>query len=335
MNFDWLTSSNPIAVWWCFLLLVSTANVSLLLWMIANACARAHRDGRGAATLEPLLLLAAAYVLGCAFRSVLPRADVQRICLFDTFLSSVLVGRSVATVAEVCFVAQWAIVLRALADVADSDIGRIAARAIVPLIVLAECCSWYAAITTDYIGNVFENSLWTVTFLLVGLALAQLLSRFRGVAQLGLATTTVGIGAYVLFMITVDVPMYIARWHTQVASGRDRLGLFSGLHDLATRWAVTHDLKPWRQEIVWMSLYFSVAVWASLGLAGFGSVKHALLRYRVRAPLPARQPIVAWMGRAAALAGLAPAAPAMIAPEMPIDHARSPGDPRRDGRAAE
>ncbi len=44
-----------------------------------------------------MLLLCAAYVFGCAFRSVLPRADVQRICLFDTWLSSVVVGRSVAT----------------------------------------------------------------------------------------------------------------------------------------------------------------------------------------------------------------------------------------------
>ena len=51
-----------------------------------------------------MLLLCAAYVFGCAFRSLLPRADVQRICLFDTWLSSVVVGRSVATVAEICFV---------------------------------------------------------------------------------------------------------------------------------------------------------------------------------------------------------------------------------------
>jgi hypothetical protein len=34
-----------------------------------------------------------------------------------------------------------------------------------------------------------------------------------------------------------------------------------------------------------MSLYFSMAVWSSLALAGFGLVKHLLPRYRVRAPL--------------------------------------------------
>jgi len=39
--------------------------------------------------IEPLALLSAVYVFGCAFRSILPRADVQRICLFNTWLSSV------------------------------------------------------------------------------------------------------------------------------------------------------------------------------------------------------------------------------------------------------
>ena len=41
-----------------------------------------------------------------------------------------------------------------------------------PLIALAECCSWYAVISTDFLGNVLENSLWTVTFTLIAIALA-------------------------------------------------------------------------------------------------------------------------------------------------------------------
>ena len=71
--------------------------------------------------IELMLLLCAAYVFGCAFRSFLPRADVQRICLFDTWLSSVIVGRTVATVAEVCFAAQWAIILHQLGTMTGAD----------------------------------------------------------------------------------------------------------------------------------------------------------------------------------------------------------------------
>ena len=63
-------------------------------------------------------------MFGCAFRSIFPRADVQRICLFDTWLSSVLIGRSVATIAELCFAIQWAIVLHELGQIAHSDTAK-------------------------------------------------------------------------------------------------------------------------------------------------------------------------------------------------------------------
>jgi hypothetical protein len=284
MSVAWLDWSNPVAIWWGSLLAVSAVNVAVLFGL----CCR-FRDGlfarRSVLVGEPLLLLAAVYVLGCAFRSVLPRADVQRICLFDTWLSSVMVGRSVATVAELAFAAQWAIVLHALGKVAHCNMAKNVAKAILPLIVLAEICSWYAVITTDFLGNVLENSLWTVTFVLIGVTLSRLVIRFHGVVQLAIAVATAGIAGYVTFMATVDVPMYFGRWQADVVSHKNYLGLFAGLHDLATRWVVTHDISDWRDEIAWLTLYFSTAVWASLTLAGFGLVKHLLPRYGVRVPL--------------------------------------------------
>ncbi len=293
MRLDWLTWSNPVAIWWSFLILVSAGNVTLLLGLYSRFRKTSVVRRGGAFVLEPLLLLSAAYVFGCAFRSVLPRADVQRICLFDTWLSSVFVGRSVATIAEVCFVIQWAIVLRALANVANADTARNISKTFVPLIVLAEGCSWYAVITTNYLGNMLENSLWTATFLLIAIALLDLVNRFRGVVQLAIAAAAAGIAGYVVFMCTADVPMYFVRWQSEIASGKNFFGLFSGLHDVATRWVVTRDIERWDGEIAWMSLYFSMAVWASLLLASFGLVKHLLPRYRASrpAPKPARGPL--------------------------------------------
>ena len=241
MSVAWLDWSNPVAIWWGFLLLVSAVNIAALLRLRARY--RASRGDKPAGTfIEPLFLLCAVYVLGCAFRSILPRADVQRICLFDTWLSSVMVGRSVATVAELCFAAQWAIVLYTLGRVANSDTAKNIAKAIVPIIVVAEIFSWSAVITTNFLGNVLENSLWTITFLLIGVALSRLVPRFRGPAQFAIAAAAAGIAAYVVFMATVDVPMYFGRWQADLASGKDYLGLFAGLHDVATRWIVTHDI---------------------------------------------------------------------------------------------
>jgi hypothetical protein len=52
------------------------------------------------------------------------------------------------------------------------------------------------------------------------------------------------------------------------------------LRDASTRWVVTHDLAEWKDEIVWMSLYFTAAVWASLALCVCYSLKGELPHYR-------------------------------------------------------
>jgi len=239
-----------------------------------------------------MLLLCAAYVFGCAFRSVLPRADVQRICLFDTWLSSVLVGRSVATIAEVCFVVQWAFILHQLGAITESDAVLNVAWIIVPLILIAECFSWYAVLTTNFLFNAIENSLWAVAFFLVGIGLVRLLPEFQGPVRIVLFVSIAGIVAYLVFLVTVDVPMYFSRWRTNLAEGNQLLGLFEGLRDVSTRWVRTHDIAHWKGEIAWMSLYFSGAVWASLALCVFYSLEGELPQYRTEAAaisVPAQQ----------------------------------------------
>jgi hypothetical protein len=282
MSLDWVVWSNPVAVWWMFLVAVSAGNIALWFALHRRFAARALNLEAGILRIELTVLLCAAYVFGCAFRSVLPRADVQRMALFDTWLSSVAVGRSVATIAEICFVLQWAIVLRELARMTKSDTVRNVSGVIVPLIVLAECCSWYAVITTDYLGNTIENSLWAVSFTLIAVALARLMFEFHGLARLALGVALAGVAAYIAFLVTVDVPMYFARWLEDSAAGKPVFGLLSGLHDVGTRWAVTHDPQAWRDEMAWMALYFSVAVWSSLALAGFDLIRHRLPHYRTR-----------------------------------------------------
>src|SRR5882724_3269787 len=174
MKIEWLTWSNPVAVWWGFLSIVSAANIALFLSLRMRLRARALVQC-GIIRIELLTFLCAAYVFGCAFRSVLPRADVQRICLFDTWLSSVVVGRSVATVAEICFAAQWAMILHQLGTMTGADTTLNAAWVVVPLILIAECFSWYGVLTTNYLGNAIENSIWAVAFFIVGIGLCRLL----------------------------------------------------------------------------------------------------------------------------------------------------------------
>lgn len=270
MSLEWrarpttLAWSNPLAWWWGLLTVVSGVNMAI--WFVLYRQLVERASAGPALNVELMLLFCAAYVFGCAFRSLLPRADVQRICLFDTWLSSVVIGRSVATVAEICFAAQWVLVLHRLGAMAGADTTLNMAWMILPLILVAECFSWYAVLTTRYLYNAIENSLWAVAFFLIGIGLCRLLPEFDGLLRIALVLAIVGIAAYLAFLITVDVPMYLNRWHDELARGSAFLGLREGLRDVSTRWIVTHDLAEWKDEIPWMSLYFSLAVWGSLAL---------------------------------------------------------------------
>ena len=267
-----LAWSNPLAWWWGMLTAVSAINIAA--WFVLYHQFHAQPTGSlgSLSGVGLMLLLCAAYVFGCAFRSLLPRADVQRICLFDTWLSSVVVGRSVATVAEVCFAAQWAMMLHQLGTMTGADTTLNAAWVIVPLILIAECFSWHAVLTTNYLGNAIENSIWAVAFFIVGIGLCRLLPEFDGAARAVLVIAITGIVAYLAFLMTIDVPMYLGRWRTEITDSSKLLTPLEGLRDVSTRWVVTHDLAEWKDEIAWMSLYFSMAVWASLALCVFYSL---------------------------------------------------------------
>jgi hypothetical protein len=267
-----LAWSNPVARWWGLLTFVSGANIAVWFLLYHQLPSRPSGLLDSTPGVELMLLLCAVYVFGCAFRSFLPRADVQRICLFDTWLSSVVIGRSVATVAEICFALQWVIVLHWFGAMTGADTTLNAAWVVMPLIVIAECFSWYAVLTTNYLANAIENSLWAVAFSAVGIGLCRLLPELDGAVRVVLIIAIIGIAGYLAFLLTVDVPMYLARWRAKISDGAKFMRLFEGLRDASTRWVVTHDISEWKDEMTWMALYFSVAVWASLALCVFYSL---------------------------------------------------------------
>ena len=98
-----------------------------------------------------------------------------------------------------------------------------------------------------------------------------------------LAIAIAGIAGFLAFLMTIDVPMYLKRWRTGDADGDKRLTPREGLRDVSTRWVVTHDLAEWKDEIAWMSLYFSLAVWSSLALCVFYALENHLPQYRTAA----------------------------------------------------
>jgi hypothetical protein len=259
--------TSGVAVWWTLLCAVGVVN--LCGWQ-RSAIVLARRKATAAPSSYTIqrwqLVLSAVFVLGCGFRSLFPRADVQRLGLIDTWLSSVLVGRSVATLAELCFMAQWALLLHTAARDAGSRVGAALSWLLVPLIAVAEVCSWYAVLTTCYLGNVIEESLWALTASLLLAGCLLVWTRCRAARRPFLAAALILGVVYVLFMATVDIPMYVSRWQADELQGRQYLTLLQGLQDAWSRRVVTFAWEEWRSEIPWMTLYFSICVWWSLAL---------------------------------------------------------------------
>ncbi|CAN7668171.1 hypothetical protein LJR039_005271 [Pseudorhodoferax sp. LjRoot39] len=259
--------ADPLTLW-------RTALAALALFNIAVWCWSARRvqraglpcDARWQGLRRLQLWLSAGYVFGCAFRSVVPVYDIPRLAMVDAPWSSALVGRSVATVAELCFAAQWALMLKDTTRGGGRPLARLAALQIVPLILVAELCSWYSVLSTSNLGHTIEESLWGLCATLVALCLLALWPRVVPQQRPLLALWVLGAAAYALYMFAVDVPMYWQRWLADEAAGRGYLTLSAGVADVAGRVHVSTRWADWKTEVVWMTLYFSVGVWASIGL---------------------------------------------------------------------
>ena len=253
-------ADKPILWWWSFLFVVSAGN--LVLWVVIAR----EMHGRSDGYVAQQLWLSGIFAAACAFRSILPRVDLERQCLWNSPLSSIFVGRSVATVAELCFAGQCALLISKLSALTGSASLQVVAWSIVPLILLAQLCCWYAVISLNHLGHAIEEILWSVLVLLMalslGLTLGQLSADSRILSGLGMVA---GAGA-ALLMLAVDVPMYLARWREGRSSGVRYLSLMEGLTDALRRRRVAHRWSDWRPEVPWMSLYFSVGVWLSLCL---------------------------------------------------------------------
>jgi hypothetical protein len=259
--------TNATMLWWALLCAVSGLNV--LAWGASVALAHRRSFGQLPPTRQAMrlqMLLSAGYVVGCAYRSAFPVYDVGRLVLVDSWWSSVVVGRSVATVAELCFAAQWALLMHCIAQAHGHRLSLQVARCVMPMIIAAELCSWHAVLTTSNLGHVFEESLWGLCAAALVSSLLLLWPRCQRDLRPGLAAAAaIGVG-YVIYMFQVDVPMYWARWLAEAGHGQASLTLAQGFVDASVRWTVTHRWADWQSEVVWMSMYFSLAVWLSISL---------------------------------------------------------------------
>lgn len=259
--------SGELQAWWTFLCVVATTNA--IMWALSARLLsqrQGHWPANSYATRRLILWLSAGYVIGCGFRSVLPMIEVTRICLHDLWISRVVITRSIATIAELCFAIQWALVLHEAGLNVGSRIVVIVSRLLVPIIIVAELFCWAAVLRADYLSHALENAHWTLAAVLGLVALIVLWPRIVKAQRYILAGAIVCSMGYVIFMITIDVPMYLARWEAAISSGQELRPLLDGIHLALQRCLIQQDWILWREDAVWLTLYFTIAVWISIVL---------------------------------------------------------------------
>jgi len=204
-----------VYVWWVILVVYSV----FALWMAYG---------------NPYDIYSRIYVTACAVRSIWPRQDGNRICLFPTWISYPFVGRSLATIAEICIAYQLSLLLKN--------------NLILYLGIIAQFFCWGGVITRCNKWHVVEESLWFIIGMMCTLSTN------------GWIVT--GAVLYCLFMIFIDIPMYYNRYIVDEQSNKQ----YHGWNDIwdTMRCQKNDSYQTWKPEILWMSGYFILCTQFSL-----------------------------------------------------------------------
>ena len=262
---DFSALPASLAIWWGGMSAVAAFNLVLLFLSRKMLLKKLPNMSQAVRSIRKYqFLLASIYTIGCGFRSILPRGDVRRIVLVDHWISAIAIGRSVATIAELAFVAQWAFILHEIGKGSGSRSAVWISKVIVPMIFVAECFSWYACTTGNFFGTIIEESLWACAATLTQIGFVKAWPLYFGQQRNFLTAGIVCAIGYVIYMVTIDVPAYVHNWLANQAEGKVYATLSEGFKQVATVWRKTYEHADWQYEFVWMSLYFSVAVWISI-----------------------------------------------------------------------
>lgn len=222
-----------------------------------------------------ILILVFIFVIVCAIRSIWPRTDSYKLCYYNNFISLPTVGRTLATIAEMSFVTLVVLITNIILN-DSSDGGKTFTilkkynYLLIPMIFSAQIFCWIGVTTIRPIFNAIEESLWAIlgtskliifSYLYYNLInrtnLSPKLNHIKFICPIIIIFSL----CYVLFMVFHDVPMYIKRHKDKK---NKPLTFIEGLKKLSKCDKVSKSYNDWKEEIPWLTLYFTFAVWATI-----------------------------------------------------------------------
>lgn len=255
-----LAEADPrVRSWWRVLCALAVLNVCL--WLAVW-----HFGPVGGVHGDLQLALSGVYVLVCAYRSVLPRVDLERLVVVDTHLSSIFLGRAAATVAEICFAIQLGLLVHQLGVHAGMPYVQRAAWAVPVFMVLAQAFCWHSVLTLNHITQAVESMLWAAGFSWIAALLAIIALDSSGWVNALASFGVVGSTAFVAYVLAVDAPMYWRRYRQGRARGQAYMRLEQGARDAWRRRVRSGSWAAWKADALWLTPYFSFGVWVSIAM---------------------------------------------------------------------
>jgi hypothetical protein len=260
-NFALSLSGADASVLWWWRALCSIASLNVCLWLAVW-----HFGPVSGAHAGLQLALSGVYVLVCAYRSVLPRVDLERLVVVDTHLSSIFLGRSAATIAEICFALQLGLLVHQLGVHAGMPWVQTAAWVIPLFMIVAQGFCWHSVLTLNHITQAVESMLWAAGFSWMAALLSIIALGSSGwvnaLAIFGIVCSV----AFVGYVVSVDAPMYWRRYLHGRAGGQVYMRLDQGAHDAWSRRVHSGSWAAWKADALWLTPYFSIGVWISIAL---------------------------------------------------------------------
>jgi hypothetical protein len=252
-------ADTNVLAWWGALCALAVLNSCLWLSVLLYGPITGFRG-------ELQLALSGVYVLVCAYRSVLPRVDLERLVVVDTHLSSIFLGRVAATIAEICFALQLGLVVHQLGVHAGMTWVPWAAWAIPVFMVVAQAFCWHSVLTLNHITQAVESMLWAAGFAWMAALLVVIALESSGwvnsLALFGILCST----AFVAYVVGVDAPMYWRRYQHGRSHGLTYMRLDHGARDAWRRRVRSGSWSAWKTDALWLTPYFSVGVWISIAI---------------------------------------------------------------------
>jgi len=258
---------NNTYVWWGLLFIISVYNVIFIINYYLHKCCISQFH-------KKITIYTIIYVIICAIRAILPRLDPEKLCYYNNFLSRPLTGRILATIAEICYILLITSILKKIVNnTTKSQTQIMILNMTIYAIIIAQLFCWTGCITTNQYWNAIEESTWA----LVASTLVILLYKIykftidKSNAKNKFINNSFpyfifGAVIYILFMITIDIPMYIKRAKHRLKDKTKYFNFIDGIKDMNQCKITSRSYDDWKTDMMWISSYFIFAVWSSIYL---------------------------------------------------------------------